>query len=180
MLSEPARQYLLRLARAALVERLAPSGKALPTTGLGEARAPLGAFVSLHGKGGELRGCIGTFAAQATLADTVASMAVAAGTRDTRFTPVTAKELPSLSFEISVLSEPAPIRAEDVVVGTHGLRITRGFARGVLLPQVPVAQKWDREAFLRHTCEKAGLPPDAWKQADVVLEGFTADVFAER
>jgi hypothetical protein len=58
------------------------------------------------------------------------------------------------------------------------LLISRGFQRGLLLPQVAVEWKWDRERFLAETCLKAGLPPDAWKQG-ATLQAFTAQVFSE-
>ena len=111
--------------------------------------------------------------------ETVAAMAVAAATRDSRFAPVSARELDSLRIEISVLSPLEPIRPDDVEVGRHGLLLHYGDRRGVLLPQVPAEHGWDREAFLAHTCEKAGVPADTWKRPDVELQGFTATVFGE-
>jgi uncharacterized protein (TIGR00296 family) len=64
-------------------------------------------------------------------------------------------------------------------VGTHGLVVTRGPRRGLLLPQVAVEHCWDRETFLGETCMKAGLAPDAWRDAATDVELFTAQVFAE-
>ncbi len=132
---------------------------------LPEPRNPNGAlrekgavFVSLH-VGGKLRGCIGQLQAVQPLWESVRDMAEAAATRDTRFPPIRPQELPGLEIEISVLSPLAPIRPEDVVVGRHGLHLSRGPHSGVLLPQVPVEWGWDREEFLRRVHEKAGLPP---------------------
>jgi len=106
-------------------------------------------------------------------------MAVAAATEDGRFEPVRPEELPGLTIEISALGPMRPIRAEEVEVGRHGLLISRGRRRGVLLPQVPLEYGWDRQAFLEHTCWKAGLPADAWRDPSAELLGFTATVFAE-
>ncbi len=173
------RRSLLRVAREAIAAKLASRGASLPPLegGLAAAR---GAFVTLRrASDGGLRGCVGQLEGDAPLLMTVVDMAVAAATRDRRFDPVTAGELASLRIEISVLSPPEPIRPSDVETGRHGLLVRRGARRGVLLPQVPVEQGWDREAFLAHTCEKAGLPPDAWKQPGVELLGFTATVFGE-
>jgi AmmeMemoRadiSam system protein A len=128
---------------------------------------------------GELRGCVGRMEANAPLLDTVAEMAVAAATHDGRFQPVTGPELASLRIEISVLSPLVPIQAAEVEVGRHGLLLRYGERRGVLLPQVPLEYGWDRERFLAHTCEKAGLPADTWRQPGVELLGFTATVFGE-
>jgi AMMECR1 domain-containing protein len=57
--------------------------------------------------------------------------------------------------------------------------VERGALRGLLLPQVATEYRWDRETFLRHTCRKAGLPEQAWKDARTVLRTFTAEVFGE-
>jgi AmmeMemoRadiSam system protein A len=178
---EPIEQKeLLRIARSTLVEYLAmgliPPGKPHRKSLL----EPAGAFVTLKTHGGRLRGCIGTFAATSPLYQTVQEMAVAAGTRDPRFPPVTEEELEGLHMEISVLSPREPLTDPNAVkVGVHGLCISRGYHHGVLLPQVPVEQRWDRETFLTHVCLKAGLPEDAWKDRDARLEVFTAQVFGE-
>ena len=58
--------------------------------------------------------------------------------------------------------------------------MTRGYNRGLLLPQVPVEQGWDRDTFLTHTCYKAGLPGDAWRKGGVTMEKFSAQVFSEK
>jgi uncharacterized protein len=65
-----------------------------------------------------------------------------------------------------------------VEVGRHGLVIALGARRGLLLPQVPVENGWDRETFLEQTCRKAGLPLDAWRKG-ATLEAFTAEVFSD-
>ena len=106
-------------------------------------------------------------------------MAVAAAVEDGRFAPVNPAELGELRIEISALGPLEPIRPADVEVGRHGLLISHRSRRGVLLPQVPVEQGWDRETFLEHTCRKAGLPEDAWREQGVELLGFTAAVFGE-
>lgn len=173
------RRSLLRAAREAIAAHLSGRKAWLPpaTGGLG---AACGAFVTLRRLADEeLRGCVGQMEASEPLLETVAEMAVAAATRDGRFAPVSASELDSLRIEISVLSPLAPIDPADVEVGRHGLLLRCGDRRGVLLPQVPVEYGWDREAFLAHTCEKAGLPPDTWRRPGVELLGFTATVFAE-
>jgi AmmeMemoRadiSam system protein A len=136
-----------------------------------------GAFVTLHLQG-RLRGCIGYIVPQHSLYRTVAEAAQAAAFEDPRFQPVTADEAAKLTAEVSVLSPPHPIRPEEVVTGLHGLIVTKGGRRGLLLPQVPVEWNWDRETFLSQTCLKAGLAPDAWMQ-DIDLQAFTAEVFGD-
>jgi AmmeMemoRadiSam system protein A len=139
---------------------------------------PGGAFVTLH-QGRGLRGCIGTFDASDPLLGTIQRMAIAAATHDPRFSPVLADELPELQLEISVLSPLRRASADQVVVGTHGVYVSRGAFRGVLLPQVATEHGWDRDTFLEHTCRKAGLPPSAWRDPETTIEIFSAQVFGE-
>ena len=107
-------------------------------------------------------------------------MARAAAFEDPRFPPVTRDELGGLSVEISVLTPFEPLQSPEAVeVGKHGLLIEKGFNRGVLLPQVAVEQRWDREEFLKNVCLKASLPSDAWKDADAKLYAFSAVIIEE-
>jgi len=143
----------------------------------GKLAAPGAAFVTLKKKG-RLRGCIGYTEPVAPLFKVVQECAVAAATEDPRFPPVSAGELPSIDLEISVLTPLTPIRPEEVEVGRHGLMVSLGGRRGLLLPQVPVELGWDRETFLDQTCVKAGLPADAWRRG-ATLQAFTAEVFGD-
>lgn len=138
-----------------------------------------GAFVTLH-KRGELRGCIGTFRSDKNIADVVSEMALASAFEDPRFPKLELEELEEIDIEISVLSPLRKIKnVNEIEVGKHGLYISRGFRSGVLLPQVATEYNWDRETFLVHTCLKAGLPEDAWKDPATKIEVFTAEVFGE-
>jgi len=137
-----------------------------------------GAFVTLRNHG-LLRGCIGHIEPNEPLARCVAECARAAALNDPRFAPVSAAELPDLSLHISVLSPLFDIRPEEIEIGRHGLYVTLGFHRGILLPQVPVEWNWNRERFLSETCAKAGLPHDAWRQG-ARIQGFTTWNFTDR
>ncbi|MGB7295711.1 MAG: AmmeMemoRadiSam system protein B [Candidatus Aminicenantales bacterium] len=138
--------------------------------------AERGAFVTLRKKG-ELRGCIGFIEPVASLCETVIQTAIYAATEDNRFTPVTEEELKDLEYEVSVLTPLQKIDNPRIVqVGKHGLVISMGKNRGLLLPQVPVENNWDRETFLGQACVKAGLPPDAWKKG-AEISVFEAIVF---
>jgi hypothetical protein len=138
-----------------------------------------GAFVTLR-KAGALRGCIGYTSAVKPLYMTVRDTATFAALRDPRFQPVSAPELPELEYEISVLS---PLRRvtdiQQIAVGQHGLLMKNGTFEGLLLPQVPVEEKWDRQKFLEQTCIKAGMHSDCWKDEDTDIFMFTAVVFSE-
>jgi AmmeMemoRadiSam system protein A len=139
---------------------------------------PRGAFTTLY-RDGELRGCVGYVLPVVPLYRTVAESAKAAALDDMRFNPVTPDEVPQLEVVLSILSPLTPVRPEQVEVGRHGLVVTLGLRRGLLLPQVPAEHGWDRETFLSQTCYKAGLPLDAW-QHGATVEAFTAEVFGDR
>ena len=170
------RELLLRLAHRSI--ELALEGRSIdsapPTPHLAE---PLGVFTTLHLEG-KLRGCIGYVLPSRSLYAAVAESARAAALDDPRFPPVTMEEASHLKIEISVLSPLQPIRPQDVIVGRHGLVVSEGNRRGLLLPQVPMEWGWDRETFLAQTCLKAGLSADAW-QHGAHVQGFTAEVFSE-
>jgi len=169
------RRTLLTLAHDAIAGALA--GQTVDTTPPSDHLAEhRGAFTTLT-IAGELRGCVGYVFPSYSLYRTIAETAVAAALHDTRFAPVTPEELPKLEYEISVLSPLQAIDAEDVEVGKHGLVVTFGGRRGLLLPQVPVEHGWDRETFLAQTCLKAGLPGDAWERG-AELQAFTAEIFS--
>jgi AmmeMemoRadiSam system protein A len=132
-------------------------------------------------RGGQLRGCIGSVEPVRPLWADVQANSVHALLDDPRFPPATAQELGSLALEISVLSPFVPVAnpLEAVTIGVHGLLVERGARRGILLPQVPVEWEWDVPTFLGQACRKAGLPADAWKDGDVALSTFEAEVFGE-
>lgn len=172
-----AQQVRLRaLAQAALAA--AVGGQALPDIPRDDLALsrPAGVFVTLK-QHGELRGCIGTMQARQPLAQAVVAMAAQAALADPRFEPVGPAELPGLELEISVLSPLAACRPEEVRVGVDGLLIEGRGAAGVLLPQVPLEQGWDREQYLEGLCRKAGLPRGAWRDPQVSLRRFQAQVF---
>ena len=174
--SSQERQLLLRLAHDAIDTGLDERELHLPAVSE-HLQQQRGAFTTLHLLG-EVRGCVGYVFPVAPLFQTVVETARAAAFQDVRFLPVTREEAARLQISISVLSPLFSIKAEDLEVGQHGLLISCGNRRGLLLPQVPLEHGWDRLTFLEQTCRKAGLPPDAW-QHDATLQAFTAEIFGE-
>lgn len=181
MTSDEDRRILIAVARNAIEAKLAnrrfrtedllPPGSS-PPEGSG------GAFVTLK-TNGSLRGCIGHLSSDAPICETVAEMARSAAFSDPRFPPLHRDEFENLHIEISRLSAFFPIGSDEVEVGIHGLLLRQGYRSGILLPQVPEEQGWDRTAFLSGLCRKSGLPDGAWASPDAVLEAFTAEVFSE-
>jgi AmmeMemoRadiSam system protein A len=162
---------LLGLARRAIENHFAAGGRL-------RLEEKQGAFVTLK-SGGELRGCVGYPLPYKPLDETVAEMAVAAASQDYRFESLTPEELARTTIEISVLTVPKPVGSPDEVeVGRHGIVVSKGSRRGLLLPQVPGEYGWSREEYLRHGCLKAGLLPDEWKKG-ARIEVFEARVFSE-
>jgi hypothetical protein len=180
MLNQKQRELLLRIARETISNYL-KSGKKpdfeITDPTLLEDR---GAFVTLH-KSGMLRGCIGSILPREPLWQAVRNMAIESAFRDTRFQPLDASELDKIDIEISVLSVPKKVKsADEIRPGEHGVIVNCYGRSGVFLPQVATETGWSKEEFLRHLCaDKAGLSPDAWKDAQTDLFVFTAEVFGE-
>ena len=125
-----------------------------------------GAFVTIHILG-RLRGCIGYISGIKNIPDTITDMARSAAFKDPRFMPLTKNEYSDIDLEVSILSPIEEVKdVSDIVVGRDGLIISKGFQSGLLLPQVATEQGWDMDTFLEHTCYKAGLPGNSWKQQD--------------
>ncbi len=131
-------------------------------------------FVTIKEKG-QLRGCIGHVQPHMPLYRSVIENSIAASSEDPRFMPVTKDELKDLDIEITLLSPLLPVNnINNIIIGKHGLVISKYGHSGILLPQVPVEFGWDRDTFLKQICYKAGLPPDAWKDAELYY--FTAEI----
>ena len=179
MFSREERQALIEIAKAAVRAAVREEAYVPPEPASELLRAPGAAFVTLK-QHGELRGCIGHVIASMPLYRCVAEVAQSAATQDYRFSPVAPQELEQLTFEISVLTPPELVNDPTTIqVGRDGLIISRGRNRGLLLPQVPEEQGWDRSQFLDGTCRKAGLPPGCWRDPETRLERFQAIVWGE-
>ena len=184
MLSEGQKACLLEVARTAVIARVLQQS-VVPAT-LGEDAElssgmpdACGVFVTIK-RHGTLRGCLGTLENRRGLMEEVVRCAADSATEDPRFAAVSAEELPDLRLELSVLGpleriEPLP---QAFTIGVHGLVVEQGHKRGLLLPQVAIEWGWTPEQFLRQTCLKAGLPPDAWRCGAEVYR-FAAEVFGD-
>ncbi len=181
-MEESQRRELLKFARSVIEARLT-GGDAAPDPRIDlPSRKCSGAFVTLHNRG-RLRGCIGRFAHNVDVVHIVRDMAIAA-LNDPRFAhePVAAAELPEIDIEISILSPMVRTKNPlSLELGVHGILIQRGVRSGCFLPQVATEQHWTKEQFLSYCCShKAGLSPDAWKDAATEVYLFSAEVFGER
>lgn len=178
-LSKADRDMLLKIARDSIESKLTGGMKPEINPQPEALKKKAGAFVTIK-KRGKLRGCIGHIRPIKPLHETVSEMAEAAAFDDPRFPPLEEKEAVDLTVEISVLTALKEIKSsEDIVVGRHGIYLVRGFRSGLLLPQVATDYNWDRLTFLEQTCQKAGLPSNAWREKGTKVYIFSADVFGE-
>ncbi len=151
-----------------------------------------GAFVTLNVQnveGNPLRGCIGYIEPNFSLYDAVHRVSVSSATEDSRFPPVTLEEMDNIIIELSILTPPKLIEVSDpkeyfekIVIGRDGLIVEKGMRRGLLLPQVPVDhdRNWDVDTFLQHTCTKAWLSAEAWRDIkSTKIYSFQAILFEE-
>jgi AmmeMemoRadiSam system protein A len=123
---------------------------------------PSACFVSIKTDRRELRGCIGTTSpSMDTLAEEIVANALSAATRDPRFTPVTADELPHLIYSVDVLDRPEPCRFEELDPQTFGVIVEDniGSRRGLLLPAIEGVETAEQQ--VRIAARKAGIEPSA-------------------
>ena len=138
-----------------------------------------GVFVTLT-KNKQLRGCIGFLHSDKNLIETVVDAARHAAFHDPRFPQVQFEEIKDLEIEISVLSEPFPLKDyNDIEIGKHGLILEEEGNTGLLLPQVATEHKFDVTSFLNAICQKAGVDQRLWQKKRLNLKAFTATVFSE-
>ncbi len=179
--TEAERSWLIALARTAIADRLLDDGSldrflksgAIPDS----AREPGACFVTLKEEG-DLRGCIGSLRAEQPLYQDVIRNARSAAFRDPRFPALRLDELPRITIGISILTPSRPIAdMSEIVPGRHGVELQAGLHRSVFLPQVASEQGWGVEELLGNLARKAGLPRDAWRDAE--LKVFEAESFGE-
>jgi uncharacterized protein (TIGR00296 family) len=151
-----------------------------------------GAFVTLNRfnvSGNPLRGCIGYIEPTYSLYDVIHRVSISSATEDPRFPSVSLDEMDNIVIELSILTPPKLLEVDDprdyndkIVIGRDGLIAEKGMRRGLLLPQVPVDhdRNWDVETFLSHTCSKAWLDSDAWKEKSTKIYSFQAILFEEK
>ena len=177
---------LVRTARKTVYEFL-KHGRTVSDASLGSKFSEKsGVFVTLCDKSG-LRGCIGYPLPDRELYLALRDAAIAAATQDPRFFALKHADLVVVTFEVTILTPPEKILVDApeqyldrITVGTDGLIVSNGPYSGLLLPQVPSEYGWDSREFLEHTCQKAGLPNDSWKDHKTQISKFQGTVFREQ
>ena len=184
MISDRAGYYLVDLARECVRYYLETGKhKVKPEMYPLELDENLGVFVTLNKKS-NLRGCIGYAEPIKPAIDATMEVALAAAFNDPRFHQVTEEEFEKLDFEVTVLTKPEIIEVahykqylDEIEIGRDGLIIQKGYARGLLLPQVAVENMFTTEEFLEHTCMKAGISADSWMDASCDVFKFQGQIF---
>lgn len=180
-------KFLLKLARSTLESFVSEtSEKALGDYNevLDEER---GVFVTLNTKDGNLRGCIGYSEPIKPLIEAVIDCTEYAASQDPRFPPVKPEELKDLKIEVTVLTKPELVQVHHpgqythyLAIGHDGIIVKQGTHTGLLLPQVAWECGWNEKQFLEHTCQKAGLDKDAYKDLEKTkVYKFHGQVFKE-
>jgi hypothetical protein len=141
-------------------------------------------FVTLT-EHGELRGCIGHIFPQEPLYLAIEDNARSAATRDPRFLRVQPDEVDKIKIEISVLTEPQPLRfnsPEDLLGKLQpyndGVVLKIGPRGATFLPQV-WEQIPDKVEFLNQLSEKAGCEPSAWRGKETSVSIYHVEAFEE-
>ncbi|WGI17255.1 TIGR00296 family protein [Methanonatronarchaeum sp. AMET-Sl] len=143
-----------------------------------------GVFVTIR-KDGDLRGCIGRPYPEQELKQALLDSAIGAAFNDPRFPEMSKEEFENSVIEITFLTRPVEVEKSgrdllgEIEVGKHGLIVSSGARRGLLLPQVAVEHSWGPMEFLSETCMKAGLLPDAWLDPDTKVQKFKGQIFME-
>jgi len=117
-----------------------------------------GVFVCIK-KGGELRGCIGTFSpCRENIASETICNAVSAASRDPRFMSVSADELVGLEYSVDVLTEPEKVPDSSFLdPAEYGVILQSGSRKGLLLPALEGVKTVEEQ--LRIVRMKAGIMP---------------------
>lgn len=176
---------LVKMARKTVIELLKNNSKSNDSEFNSKFDFSSGVFVTIN-KQNTLRGCVGYPLPVKKLSEGLIDAAMAAATQDYRFSPVNIDELEQIVFEVTVLTPPIEIKVDDsaeylssIKVGRDGLIVENAYTSGLLLPQVPTEYDWNVEEFLCHTCEKAGLDKDAWKDRTTKVSRFEGVIFKE-
>lgn len=136
-------------------------------------------FVTLR-RNCQLRGCIGKLGKPEPLGQTIAKNCFAAALRDPRFDPVEPSELAEIQIELTLVGSLQRMESPDrLIIGRHGILISQGDSRGLLLPQVAEELGLGPSQFLALCCRKAGLQENAWKR-EARVEHFSAQHFGFR
>lgn len=179
-MSPEAGQALVKLARNTLEKHFDDTtpGYAVDTQRFPELEKSHGAFVTLEKKG-NLRGCIGHITTDRPLIKTIPIVALQAALNDRRFDPVESSDLPNISVEVSVLTEPRAVTTiAEIVPGRDGVVLEYKNKRGVFLPSVWESTGWTRAEFLQALAEqKAGISADLLAMATFYT--FRDQVFEE-
>ena len=184
MISEENGQYLVEVAKNAISTYLETGRRPfIPEDCPEELKEELGVFVTLNKKH-RLRGCIGYPEPVKSLIESTIDVAIAAAFDDPRFPELKKEEYNDLEFEVTVLTQPELIEIahpnqylKEIEIGRDGLIIQKGYARGLLLPQVAPENGFSVEEFLDHTCMKAGISADSWMDESCDVYKFQGQIF---
>lgn len=176
--------FIVKLAKQAIENHVRGKQLIIPKNYPKELNEKKGVFVTIYKKSTkQLRGCIGIPYPEIPLIEALINASVSVCS-DPRFEPLRPEELEDMFIEVSVLTNPEPLKTrkfeKEIEIGKHGLIIRKGLQGGLFLPKVPVEQNWNIEEYLENLCYKAGLTGDTWLDPDAKIFKFEAEVFEEK
>ena len=110
--------------------------------------------------------------------------AVISSSQDKTYPQLELQDMPMLTIELSILTEPALLLAKEphdylkqIRIATDGLIMQHKSLGGIFLPYTPIQNKWTTEEFLENLAKKVNLPPEGWKTNPIKLYRFQSQTF---
>ena len=181
-------EKLVKIARKVVEDELFDKKHDIPKWFTKEFKEDRGVFTTIRTTPeSELRGCTGFPLPTQSLWKALVKSSLQTAFNDNRFPPLTIHELEMVTFEVTILTTPERLMVESpeeyiktIVIGKDGILIRLGVYSGILLPQVPVKERWDVETFLNAVCYKALLPKDSWRNLKTEVYRFQGKTFGEK
>ncbi len=181
-------EKLVRMARKVVEDELFNKTTDIPEWFKEEFQENRGVFTTIKTcPESELRGCTGLPLPTEPLWKGLIQSALRTAFSDNRFSPLRIHELDSVTFQVTILTTPERLIVKlpeeyfsNIEIGRDGILIKMGDYSGILLPEVPVIEKWNVESFLNAVCYKALLPTDIWRNLKAEVYRFQGKTFGEK
>ncbi|MFW6283156.1 MAG: AmmeMemoRadiSam system protein A [Minisyncoccales bacterium] len=171
---------LVKLAQKAVEKKIREGEKISPPSDLADRflKEKAGVFVTIK-KDNDLKGCLGTYRpTQNNIAKELIENAIAAATKDIRFSKIKKKELKDLSYEVYVLNEPEKVqKLEELDPKKYGVIVKtrkQSFKTGLLLPDLEGIDSIEKQ--INTACKKAKIDP---RKKDIIIYRFTVEKYNE-
>lgn len=179
------KRQLLGIARESVEYKLDNKKEYTPdfTTLCDEAFDKKGVYVVLL-KDGYLRSMAGFIEPYKELYHTINGAAINAACYNSKYKRLTREELPTIVFEISLISDLKKMPYSDPgdllakLDSSMGLMLKEGIHKATFLPSMWKAYA-DKKDFVSGLCKEAGLNDDVWIRKQLDIYSFKAETFAD-